>query len=183
MQTVAIGIFCKTPAPGLSKTRLSPPLRPDECAAISACFIRDLTATIADVARDGASVGYAVYTPVGTETRAAHAAAAGLPAAAAMRGGFRGAPDDRDARTAAHACGRHHGQCRQPDLAGLDSERGRQRHAARQRRRAQPGARRRLHADRRLARRIRGFTKTSRGAPRRCFRKRWSAPPRSACRS
>ena len=68
MQTVAIGIFCKTPTPGLSKTRLSPPLRPDECAAISACFIRDLAATIADVARDGASVGYAAYTPVGTES-------------------------------------------------------------------------------------------------------------------
>lgn len=68
MQTVAIGIFCKTPAPGLSKTRLSPPLRPDECAAISACFIRDLTATIAEVARDGGSTGYAVYTPVGTES-------------------------------------------------------------------------------------------------------------------
>jgi len=68
VQTIAIGIFCKTPAPGRSKTRLSPPLRPDECAAISACFIRDLAGTIADVARDGASVGYAVYTPVGTET-------------------------------------------------------------------------------------------------------------------
>ena len=68
MQTVAIGIFCKTPTPGLSKTRLSPPLRPDECAAISACFIRDLTATIAEVVRDGTSVGYAVYTPLGTET-------------------------------------------------------------------------------------------------------------------
>ena len=69
MLSIAVGIFCKTPTPGLSKTRLSPPLRPDECAAISACFIRDLTATMADVARDGASVGYAVYTPVGTETR------------------------------------------------------------------------------------------------------------------
>ena len=68
MQTVAIGIFCKTPAPGLSKTRLSPPLRPDECAAISACFIRDLTGTIAEVARDGAATGYAVYTPLGSET-------------------------------------------------------------------------------------------------------------------
>ena len=41
MGSVAVGIMCKTPAPGLSKTRLSPPLRPDECAAISACFIRD----------------------------------------------------------------------------------------------------------------------------------------------
>lgn len=68
MQTVAIGIFCKTPTPGLSKTRLSPPLRPDECAAISACFIRDLTATIAKVAGEGMSVGYAVYTPLGSES-------------------------------------------------------------------------------------------------------------------
>jgi uncharacterized protein len=67
VQGVAIGIFCKTPAPGLSKTRLSPPLRPDECAALSACFIRDLAATIGDVAREGTAVGYAVYTPIGTE--------------------------------------------------------------------------------------------------------------------
>lgn len=67
MQTVAIGIFCKTPTPGFSKTRLSPPLRPDECAALSACFIRDLAVTIAEVARAGDAVGYAVYTPIGTE--------------------------------------------------------------------------------------------------------------------
>lgn len=67
MKTVAIGIFCKTPTPGLSKTRLSPPLHPDECAALSACFIRDLTATIAEVTRAGDAVGYAVYTPIGSE--------------------------------------------------------------------------------------------------------------------
>jgi rSAM/selenodomain-associated transferase 1 len=64
---VAIGIFCKTPAAGLCKTRLSPPLDPEECAALSACFIRDVTATIDEVAQDGSAVGYAVYTPVGTE--------------------------------------------------------------------------------------------------------------------
>ena len=67
MQPVAIGIFCKTPAPGLSKTRLSPPLRPDECATLSACFIRDLAATIGELARDGSATGYAVYTPIGSE--------------------------------------------------------------------------------------------------------------------
>jgi len=67
MSDVAIGIFCKTPAAGQSKTRLSPPLRPEECAALSACFIRDLSATIAEVARAGDAVGYAVYTPSGTE--------------------------------------------------------------------------------------------------------------------
>jgi rSAM/selenodomain-associated transferase 1 len=67
VQTVAIGIFCKTPTPGLSKTRLSPPLRPDECAELSACFIRDVAATIHAVAQDGRAVGYAVYTPAGSE--------------------------------------------------------------------------------------------------------------------
>ena len=46
MSTVAVGIMCKTPLPGQSKTRLSPPLQPDECAELSACFIRDLSRTI-----------------------------------------------------------------------------------------------------------------------------------------
>jgi rSAM/selenodomain-associated transferase 1 len=67
MQDVAIGIFCKTPAAGQSKTRLSPPLRPEECAALSACFVRDLSKTIDEVAGEGGAVGYAVYTPAGTE--------------------------------------------------------------------------------------------------------------------
>ena len=44
--TIAIAIMCKTPAAGRSKTRLSPPLAPADCAAISACFIRDLAQTI-----------------------------------------------------------------------------------------------------------------------------------------
>jgi rSAM/selenodomain-associated transferase 1 len=59
--------MCKTPAPGKSKTRLSPPLRPEECASLSACFIRDLSATIGTLAQNGAVTGYAVYTPVGSE--------------------------------------------------------------------------------------------------------------------
>jgi uncharacterized protein len=67
MGTVAVAIICKTPVPGQSKTRLSPPLRPEECAAISACFIRDLSATIQSLADDGGVAGCAVYTPVGTE--------------------------------------------------------------------------------------------------------------------
>jgi uncharacterized protein len=67
MGSVAVGIMCKTPAPGLSKTRLSPPLRPDECAAISACFIRDLSRTIGRLAESSDATGYAVYTPVGSE--------------------------------------------------------------------------------------------------------------------
>jgi uncharacterized protein len=67
VQTVAIGIFCKTPAAGFSKTRLSPPLRPEECAALSACFIRDLAGTIHELIGEGGVTGYAVFTPIGTE--------------------------------------------------------------------------------------------------------------------
>nr|WP_245408735.1 TIGR04282 family arsenosugar biosynthesis glycosyltransferase [Variibacter gotjawalensis] len=59
--------MCKTPAPGQSKTRLSPPLAPEECAAISACFIRDLSQTIGALAESDDVVGFAVYTPVGSE--------------------------------------------------------------------------------------------------------------------
>ena len=65
MASVAVGIFCKTPAAGLSKTRLSPPLRPEDCSAISACFIRDLASTINLLGRD--VTPYTVYTPIGTE--------------------------------------------------------------------------------------------------------------------
>ena len=65
--TVAVAIICKTPMAGKSKTRLSPPLRPEECAALSACFIRDLSRTIESLADDGDVAGYAVYTPLGTE--------------------------------------------------------------------------------------------------------------------
>jgi rSAM/selenodomain-associated transferase 1 len=69
MQDVAIAMVCKTPAAGQSKTRLCPPLRPEEGATLSACFIRDLSATIEEVARGGHVAAYAVYTPAGTETQ------------------------------------------------------------------------------------------------------------------
>ncbi len=67
METVAIAIICKTPRPGQSKTRLSPPLRPAECAEISACFIQDLSATIGSLSTESQTKGYAVYTPAGSE--------------------------------------------------------------------------------------------------------------------
>lgn len=66
MDTVAVAIICKTPAAGKSKTRLSPPLRPEECAEISACFIEDLGRTIAGL-DPAMAEGYAVYTPAGSE--------------------------------------------------------------------------------------------------------------------
>jgi rSAM/selenodomain-associated transferase 1 len=65
--TVAVAIICKTPMAGRSKTRLAPPLLPEECAVLSSCFIRDLSRTIQSVADDGDVSGYAVYTPIGSE--------------------------------------------------------------------------------------------------------------------
>ena len=67
MKPIAVAIVCKTPAAGTSKTRLSPPLRPDECAAISRCFIRDLAQTIQSLAEDGGVAPCALYTPPGSE--------------------------------------------------------------------------------------------------------------------
>lgn len=67
MRSIAVGIFCKTPTAGLSKTRLSPPLRPEECAALSACFISDLAETVRTLTLQGDVAGYAVYTPAGSE--------------------------------------------------------------------------------------------------------------------
>jgi rSAM/selenodomain-associated transferase 1 len=68
-KTIGIAVLCKTPEAGRSKTRLSPPLRPDECAEMSACFIRDLTANLDTLCGRGGMAGYAVYTPVGSEGR------------------------------------------------------------------------------------------------------------------
>jgi rSAM/selenodomain-associated transferase 1 len=67
LSTIAVAMVCKTPAPGQSKTRLSPPLRPEECAAISACFIKDVSRTVARLTEDGGVTGYALYTPQGSE--------------------------------------------------------------------------------------------------------------------
>ena len=67
MSTVAIAIICKTPTTGRSKTRLSPPLTPQQCAALSACFIRDVSAAVQKLVDGDNVAGYAVYTPPGTE--------------------------------------------------------------------------------------------------------------------
>lgn len=64
---VALAIVCKTPMAGESKTRLTPLLRPEECAQLSACFIADLAQTIQALTADGDVIGYAVYTPKGSE--------------------------------------------------------------------------------------------------------------------
>ncbi len=63
----AIGVMAKAPRPGLSKTRLCPPLQPDQAAALSAAFLRDITENIVLAARNVAITGYIAYAPEGTE--------------------------------------------------------------------------------------------------------------------
>jgi glycosyltransferase A (GT-A) superfamily protein (DUF2064 family) len=41
--------MAKSPRPGYSKTRLCPPLHPDQAAQLSAAFLRDTTENIAAV--------------------------------------------------------------------------------------------------------------------------------------
>jgi rSAM/selenodomain-associated transferase 1 len=67
--TVGLAIIAKTPEPGKSKTRLSPPLTPVQCACISAAFIADLADNIAALAEDAPIRGVALYTPIGSEAR------------------------------------------------------------------------------------------------------------------
>src|SRR3954447_13915301 len=63
----AIGVMAKAPRPGFSKTRLCPPLHPDQAAALSAAFLRDITENIVLAAREAAITGYVAYAPEGAE--------------------------------------------------------------------------------------------------------------------
>jgi len=64
--TCAIAVMAKAPRPGRCKTRLSPPLSPDQAAALSAAFLRDITENIAR-ARDNI-YGCIAYAPAGLES-------------------------------------------------------------------------------------------------------------------
>ncbi len=57
----------KAPRPGKVKTRLAPPLTLEQSAALNICFLRDTTANIAEVAKQGNAAGIICYTPVGDE--------------------------------------------------------------------------------------------------------------------
>jgi rSAM/selenodomain-associated transferase 1 len=63
----AIGVMAKSPRAGYSKTRLCPPLHPDQAAQLSAAFLRDTTENIAAAALSASIVSYAAYAPAGTE--------------------------------------------------------------------------------------------------------------------
>lgn len=60
----AIGVMAKVPRAGHSKTRLCPPLSPDQAARLSAAFLRDTTENLAAAARLAPVAAYAAYAPV-----------------------------------------------------------------------------------------------------------------------
>jgi len=77
----ALAVMTKAPQAGRVKTRLVPPLTPDEAAELNKCFLRDTAAAIASacsrrsvsdtVTSEAAAAqccGVAVYTPVGAES-------------------------------------------------------------------------------------------------------------------
>ena len=64
----ALAVMTKAPQAGQVKTRLIPPLTPDEAAELNKCFLRDTTAAISGVTIHNDASGIAVYTPSGTES-------------------------------------------------------------------------------------------------------------------
>jgi rSAM/selenodomain-associated transferase 1 len=63
----AIGIVCKAPQPGRSKTRLAHAIGAAAACELSACFLRDVAAAIEAVPERLGRRGYVVYAPAGTE--------------------------------------------------------------------------------------------------------------------
>jgi rSAM/selenodomain-associated transferase 1 len=63
----AIGIICKAPLPGRSKTRLATAIGTEAASELSACFLRDVAAAIEAVPESLARRGYGVYAPAGAE--------------------------------------------------------------------------------------------------------------------
>jgi len=57
----------KAPQAGKVKTRLTPPLTPEEAAELNVCFLRDLGRAISVASMESRALGIGIYTPVGAE--------------------------------------------------------------------------------------------------------------------
>src|SRR2546421_10448694 len=62
----ALAVMTKAPRAGQVKTRLVPPVSPEEAAQLNVCFLRDPAAAIAKACGTTAR-GVGVYTPIGAE--------------------------------------------------------------------------------------------------------------------
>jgi uncharacterized protein len=64
----ALAVMTKAPRPGQVKTRLTPPLTPNEAAELNKCFLVDTAAAISRAAETSSACGVAVYTPSDAES-------------------------------------------------------------------------------------------------------------------
>ena len=64
----ALAVMTKAPQAGQVKTRLVPPLTPEQAAELNKCFLRDTAAAISDAIAGHNACGIAVYTPIGAES-------------------------------------------------------------------------------------------------------------------
>src|SRR5260370_23071345 len=67
VSVAAIGIICKAPQPGRSKTRLATASGAVAASELSACFLRDVAAAIEAAPEALGRRGYGVYAPAGAE--------------------------------------------------------------------------------------------------------------------
>src|SRR6266481_9905763 len=63
----AVAIMAKASIAGAVKTRLVPPLTPEEAAELNSCFLADVAANIATAATRAPIQGFTAYHPWGSE--------------------------------------------------------------------------------------------------------------------
>lgn len=63
----ALAVMTKAPRAGRVKTRLTPPLTPEEAATLNTCFLRDTGLAISETTMNGSALGIGVFTPLGAE--------------------------------------------------------------------------------------------------------------------
>lgn len=63
----ALAVMAKAPRVGEVKTRLVPPLRAEEAAILSTCFLKDIVANFTAAAESAAIDSYIAYSPPGSE--------------------------------------------------------------------------------------------------------------------
>ena len=63
----AIAVMAKAPRPGFCKTRLTPPLTPEQACALSQAFLHDITSNLFEAARHAPITPVVAYAPEGHE--------------------------------------------------------------------------------------------------------------------
>jgi rSAM/selenodomain-associated transferase 1 len=67
MPGCAIAVMAKAPRPGYCKTRLCPPLSPDQAVEMSRAFLRDITANLVEASMQAPITPFIAYAPAGHE--------------------------------------------------------------------------------------------------------------------